>query len=63
MAKKVEILNDSTGIKFGFGERSVIIGESMAIADAEMIQATYPGVYVQVVEMATENLAKSAKVA
>ncbi|GAB4047114.1 hypothetical protein [Spirosoma litoris] len=52
--KVVRVLNEAEGVKFGFGERDVVVGESMAIADAERIQSDYPGVYVEVVEVADE---------
>jgi len=50
MAKKVVILNQADGTKFGFGERTVTIGTKMAIADAERISQDYPGVYCKVVD-------------
>lgn len=48
--KKVLILNQSEGIKFGIEGRDVVISEKMAVADAEAINAIYPGIYVDIVE-------------
>ncbi|GAB3990337.1 hypothetical protein GCM10028807_17280 [Spirosoma daeguense] len=50
MNKKVVVLNESTGIIFGLENKNVTISEKMAVADAEAINAIYPGVYVDVVE-------------
>ncbi|WP_020603120.1 hypothetical protein [Spirosoma spitsbergense] len=50
MAKTVTVLNSATGIKFGFGERTVVVSDKMAVADAESIQALYPGVYCKVTD-------------
>ncbi|MVM36123.1 hypothetical protein GO755_39290 [Spirosoma sp. HMF4905] len=49
MAKKVVVLNEATGVKFGFEERTVIVSDQMAVADAERIEKDYPGVYCKVV--------------
>jgi hypothetical protein len=57
--KKVLILNQSEGIKFGIEGRDVVISEKMAVADAEAINKTYPGIYVDIVEAAPE--AKATK--
>ncbi|MVM37277.1 hypothetical protein GO730_05880 [Spirosoma sp. HMF3257] len=59
--KKVVVLNQSAGIKFGFGERDVVVSDTMAVADAEHIQALYPKVYVEVVEVADEPAGAAAK--
>ncbi|QMW04088.1 hypothetical protein [Spirosoma foliorum] len=61
--KVVRVLNQAEGIKFGFGERDVVVSESMAIADAERIQGDYPGVYVAVVEVVDEPAGAAAKAA
>lgn len=67
MAKKVVVLNEATGTKFGFGERTVIVSDQMAIADAEYIETTYPGVYCQVIDepdtAPVDNKTKGSKLA
>jgi hypothetical protein len=68
--KKVNVLNESKGYKFGIGKRTAIIDASMPVGDAEHIQALYPGQYVEVTEepepaetTPAKSTAKTAKTA
>ena len=60
MEKKVVVLHKESKLIFSFSDRDVKVCEEMSVADAEVIAAQYPGLYVEVIEVPAKD-AKPAK--